>query len=143
MRKEAERDASGGNRQQVSGGELKDHPGPCNHAPQSRASSSSSVNERSHLPAPCLFPFHSPPASISLTHSQNNTMCSECNICPLQEINWPPTKDSQSQITSSEKSAIVIIVTECVEKLFKYVIPQHALSFRGLRIGRYLLTITN
>lgn len=52
-------------------------------------------------------------------------MRSKCNIYPLHEINWPPTKDSKSQITSGEKSAIAIIVTECVEKLFKYVIPKH------------------
>lgn len=119
-----------GNRQQVSGGELKDHPGPSNHAPQGSTSSSSTVNERSHLPAPCLSLSCS--LFLSLAHTQTPPRAASAISAPLHEINWPPTKDSKSHITSGEKSAFAIIVTECVENQFKYVIPKHGLSLRGL-----------
>lgn len=78
---------------------------------------------------------------LTRTHS---TPCAASVISgPLHEINWPPTKDSKSQITSSEKWAIAITVTEYVENLFKYVIPKHGLSQRAPWIARYLLTIMN
>lgn len=88
------------------------------------------MNERSHLPAPCLSLSRSP--FLSLSHTHSITPCAASAIsAPLHEINWPPTKDSKSQITSGEKSAIAIIVTECVENLFKHVIPKHGLSPRA------------
>lgn len=88
------------------------------------------VNERSHLPAPCLSLYCSLFLALSNTHSITPRAASAISA-PLHEINWPPTNDSKSQITSGEKSAIAIIVTECVENLFKYVIPKHDLSLRA------------
>lgn len=66
------------------------------------------------------------PSSLSLLHTLSTTPCAARAIsAPLHEINWPPTKDSASQITSGEKSTIAVIVTECVENPFKYVISPH------------------
>lgn len=135
-----------GDRQQVSDGELKDHPGPSNHAPLG-STSSSNVNERSHLPA-LFVPFAISLFSVSVSLSRTDTRAATPHAPtaisgPLHEINWPPTKDSTSQITSGEKWAIAIIVTECVEDLFKYVIPKHGLGLCAPRIVGYLLTIMN
>lgn len=104
------------------------------------------MNDHTYLPclSLLLFPILRLCLSLSHAHTQAATPRAPTAISgPLHEINWPPTKDSKSQITSGEKWAIAIIVTECVEDLFKYVIPKHGLSPRAPRIVGYLLTITN
>lgn len=83
------------------------------------------MNERSHLAAPCLCLSRHPILSLALP-------ITPCAISgPLREINWPPTKEGKSGIPPGEKGAIAIIVTECVEDPFKYVIPNHGLHPRA------------
>lgn len=102
------------NKQQVSASELKDHPGPGNHTPQGSTASGRSVNERSQEPEPLFVPLSSF-SQFSLSHSITPHAASAISA-PLHEINWPPTKDGKSQITSGEKSAIAIILTELCQE---------------------------